>query len=53
MLVRDTTDDVRDRRAFVAVPPIGDLEQHGPHLPLVADTVIACTTAREVAGPPR
>lgn len=50
MLVRDTTDDVRDRRAEVAVLPIGSLEQHGSHLPLVTDTVIACTIAREVAA---
>jgi creatinine amidohydrolase len=50
MLVRDTTDDVRDRRADVAVLPIGSLEQHGSHLPLVTDTVIACTIAREVAA---
>jgi creatinine amidohydrolase len=50
MLVRDTTDDVRDRRADVAVLPIGSLEQHGSHLPLVTDTVIACTIAQEVAA---
>lgn len=50
MLVRDTTDDVRDRRADVAVLPIGSLEQHGSHLPLTTDTVIACTIAREVAA---
>ncbi|TDD08874.1 creatininase family protein [Saccharopolyspora terrae] len=50
MLVRDTTDDVRDRRTDVAVLPIGSLEQHGSHLPLVTDTVIACTIAREVAA---
>ncbi|TDD90847.1 creatininase family protein [Saccharopolyspora karakumensis] len=50
MLVRDTTDDVRDRGAEVAVLPIGSLEQHGSHLPLVTDTVIACTIAREVAA---
>lgn len=50
MLPLDTADDVRDCQATVAVLPIGSLEQHGPHLPLVTDTVIACTLAREIAA---
>ncbi|WP_054044386.1 creatininase family protein [Alloactinosynnema sp. L-07] len=45
-----TTADVRDLGAKVALLPVGSLEQHGPHLPLVTDTVIACTIAREVAA---
>lgn len=44
-----TTDDVRERAATVAVLPVGSLEQHGPYLPLVTDTIIACTIARAIA----
>lgn len=29
--------------------PVGSLEQHGPHLPLATDTMVACAVAREVA----
>lgn len=50
MFPLDTTIDVRDRGAAVAVLPIGSLEQHGPYLPLVTDTVIACTIAGAVAA---
>jgi creatinine amidohydrolase len=50
LLPLDTTEDVRVRRAGVAVLPIGSFEQHGAFLPLVTDTVIACTIAREVAA---
>ncbi|TQK50868.1 creatinine amidohydrolase [Streptomyces sp. SLBN-118] len=45
-----STEDVRAGGAGVAVLPIGSFEQHGPYLPLVTDTVIACTIAREVAA---
>ncbi|MFE3323828.1 creatininase family protein [Streptomyces sp. NPDC059176] len=45
-----TTEDVRVDRAGVAILPIGSFEQHGPYLPLMTDTVIACAIAREVAA---
>jgi creatinine amidohydrolase len=45
-----TTVDVRDAAAKVAVLPVGSLEQHGAHLPLITDTVIACTIAQEIAA---
>ncbi|MEO6088717.1 MAG: creatininase family protein [Umezawaea sp.] len=45
----DTTEDVRDRAATVAVLPVGSHEQHGRYLPLATDTVIACTIARAIA----
>lgn len=45
-----TTEDVRADRAGVAILPIGSFEQHGPYLPLMTDTVIACAIAREVAA---
>jgi creatinine amidohydrolase len=50
LLPLTTTVDVRDRAATVAVLPVGSVEQHGPHLPLVTDTVIACTIAAEIAA---
>jgi creatinine amidohydrolase len=50
LLPLDTTEDVRTGRAGVAVLPIGSFEQHGAYLPLVTDTVIACTVAREIAA---
>jgi creatinine amidohydrolase len=50
LLPRDTTEDAGERRADVAVLPIGSFEQHGPFLPLVTDTVIACAIAAEVAA---
>ncbi|GAA2415351.1 creatininase family protein [Actinomadura vinacea] len=50
LLPMTTTDDERDRAATVALLPVGSFEQHGPYLPLVTDTVIACTVAREIAA---
>jgi creatinine amidohydrolase len=49
MYLPDTTEDVRARAASVAVLPVGSHEQHGPHLPLATDTVVACTIARAIA----
>ena len=50
LLPTDTTLDVRERGASVAVLPIGSYEQHGPHLPLVTDTLVATVLARELAN---
>lgn len=44
-----TTEEVRARSAAVAVLPIGSFEQHGPYLPLITDTAIACIIAKEIA----
>ncbi|PWI08465.1 creatinine amidohydrolase [Streptomyces sp. NWU339] len=53
LLPADTTEDVRNRGADVsrqiAVLPVGSFEQHGPFLPLVTDTLVACAVAREIA----
>lgn len=35
--------------ARLVLVPVGSIEQHGPHLPLDTDTVIATAVAREVA----
>jgi len=48
MFPTDTTVDVRGKR--VAVLPVGSTEQHGPHLPLATDSVIAWTIAAEIAA---
>ncbi len=32
-----------------AVLPVGSFEQHGPHLPLITDTVVACALAKMLA----
>lgn len=34
----------------VLIVPVGSCEQHGPHLPLDTDTVVAIALARELAG---
>jgi creatinine amidohydrolase len=44
---RDTRRE--DRAAWIAVLPLGAHEQHGPHLPLETDTIIAEGIARRVA----
>jgi creatinine amidohydrolase len=36
-------------RRLLALLPVGALEQHGPHLPLVTDTVLAEGVARRIA----
>jgi creatinine amidohydrolase len=49
LLPAGTTRDER-ARAPVAVLPVGSYEQHGPHLPLITDTVVACVLAAEIAA---
>ena len=45
-----TSPDEHDRAAKVAVLPVGSFEQHGSHLPLATDTLIACAITRAIAG---
>lgn len=49
-LPRTTSREEADRKASVAVLPIGSFEQHGQHLPLATDTVVACAIADSVAS---
>ena len=44
-----TTAEEAQRRAQVALLPIGSYEQHGEYLPLATDTLVACAIAREIA----
>lgn len=48
-LTTATSHDERDRGADVAVLPIGSFEQHGGHLPLMTDTLIACVIAKALS----
>ena len=44
-----TSTEEAERGAKIAVLPVGSFEQHGGHLPLATDTLIACIIAKEVA----
>jgi creatinine amidohydrolase len=48
MTTATATDEAR-RGARIAVLPVGSFEQHGGHLPLVTDTVVACLIAARLA----
>jgi creatinine amidohydrolase len=50
LLPAATSADEKHRAAQVAVLPIGSFEQHGSHLPLITDTVVACAIAERVAA---
>lgn len=45
-----TTADIRDRRPEIALLPVGSFEQHGRHLPLATDTIVALAIADGLAA---
>jgi creatinine amidohydrolase len=49
-LPTDTTRDAGERRATVAVLPVGSYEQHGRYLPLATDTLVACAVVDRLAA---
>ncbi|MBV9022966.1 MAG: creatininase family protein [Streptomycetaceae bacterium] len=49
LLTTATTTDEAERGATVAVLPVGSFEQHGPHLPLTTDTLVASGIAQALA----
>lgn len=49
LLPTATTTDERQRDAQVAILPVGSFEQHGDHLPLSTDTIIATLISQSIA----
>src|SRR3954454_20002383 len=49
LLPSATAVDEAARDADIAVLPVGSFEQHGGHLPLSTDALIACVIAQQVA----
>ncbi|GAB7183434.1 creatinine amidohydrolase/Fe(II)-dependent FAPy formamide hydrolase [Kitasatospora sp. Ki12] len=50
LITAATSADERRRGAKVAVLPVGSFEQHGDHLPLTTDTVVASLIAQRIAA---
>jgi creatinine amidohydrolase len=49
LMTAATSPEEGERAARIAVLPIGSFEQHGSFLPLVTDTIVACTIAKRVS----
>jgi len=49
LLTTATSTDEASRAATIAVLPVGSFEQHGDHLPLITDTIVASLIAQGVA----
>lgn len=50
LITAATSTDEAQRAATVAMLPVGSFEQHGDHLPLATDTIIACLIANHLAA---
>ena len=49
LITTATSTDEAARNATVAMLPVGSFEQHGDHLPLATDTLVACIIANRLA----
>jgi creatinine amidohydrolase len=49
LITTATSTDEAKRGATVALLPVGSFEQHGDHLPLTTDTLVACIIANQLA----
>lgn len=49
LLTTATSDEESKRGAKIALLPVGSFEQHGDHLPLTTDTLVACIIAERLA----
>lgn len=46
---KETYSDIKGKKPKFAILPIGSYEQHGAHLPMVTDTLIACAMSNYIA----
>lgn len=49
-MYRKTADEIMALDPELAIIPVGSIEQHGPHLPVMTDWAIAAELGRRVAG---
>ncbi|MBF6518619.1 creatininase family protein, partial [Nocardia cyriacigeorgica] len=49
LITTATSTDIARAKPTIAVLPVGSFEQHGDHLPLATDTIIACLIANALA----
>ena len=48
-MYRKTADEIMELDPEIAIIPVGSLEQHGPHLPVMTDWAIAAELGQRVA----